>query len=124
MLRCALKTSFGYVYSTEVFCPPSTLNTTHGPELSLLRDSAHVGCSHLSKEALPASLGNKQPLPQQSHELLLGELPAFHLVGSFPIHATEKVCLSGFCQQEEITSFKSSERHSLGASMLEKQGDG
>lgn len=69
----------------------------HSPELSLLRDPAHGGCSHLSKEALPAPLGNKQPLPQQSRELLLGELPALHLVGAFPIHATEKVCLSGFC---------------------------
>lgn len=92
-----MKTSFGYPYSLEVFCPPSTLNTMHGPELSLLKDPAHVGCSHLSKEALPASLSNKQPLPEQSCELLLGELPACHLVGSFPIHATEKVCLSGFC---------------------------
>lgn len=75
----------------------------HSPELSLLRDPVHVRCSHLSKEALPASLGNKQPLPQQSHELLLGELPALHLVGAFPIHTTEKVCLSGFCYQEEMT---------------------
>lgn len=56
--------------------------------------------AHLSEEAFPASLGNKQPLPQQSHELLLGQLPALHLVGAFPVHATEKVCLSGFCWQE------------------------
>lgn len=92
-----MKANFGYLHSFEVFSPPSPQTTTHSPELSLLKDSAPVRGSHLSKKALSASLGNEHPLPQQSHELLLGELPALHLVGAFPIHATEKVCLSGFC---------------------------
>lgn len=94
---CAVKANFGYLHSLEVFSPPSAQTTIHSPELSLMRDFAHVGGSHLGKKALPASLGNEHPLPQQSHELLLGELPALHLVGAFPIHTTEKVCLSGFC---------------------------
>lgn len=58
--------------------------------------------AHLSKESLPASSSDQQPLPQKGHKLLMYEFPALHLVRAFAIHPTEQVCLSGFCKKSTL----------------------
>lgn len=58
---------------------------------------------YLSKEAFPGSPSVEEPLPQQCHELLSLQTPAFNLVGTFAVCSAEPVGLPGvWTQNREI----------------------
>lgn len=50
---------------------------------------------YLSKEPFPGSPSVEEPLPQQRHELLSLQTPAFYLVGTFAVCSAEPVGLPG-----------------------------